>query len=135
MVWWLDEGSIVGGGRQGVLCTEGFDRASVEILLQYLHKVWDIGGRIGVTKSKTEEKKETYRIYLNTSELKKFLILIMPHIPVKEMVAKVRLRYKDKEMQQRWISEMERNLTVEIPTENDIVQEIPIGNNRKTPLV
>ena len=125
MVWWLDDGSIVGGGRQGVFCTDGFDKASVEILIQYLHKVWDIKGRIGVTKGNVgspQENKENFKIYLNTSELKKFLKIIMPYIPVKEMVYKVRLQYKDKEMQQRWISEMERNIKVERPTENDIVQ-------------
>ena len=125
MVWWLDDGSLVGGGRQGVLCTDGFDKKSVEIIVQYLEKVWNVKGRIGVTrgtKGTKYENKEYYKIYLGTSELKKFLIIIMPEIPIKEMVYKVTLKYKDKEMQQRWISTMKEHMKAHIIEENDIVQ-------------
>lgn len=118
MVWWLDDGSIVGGGRQGVFCTDGFDLKSVEILVQYLDKVWDIKSRVGISK---KGDKEYPKIYLSTSNLIKFLVIIMPHIPVTSMVYKVRLRYKDKEMQQRWISTMKEKLKVPF-VENDIVQ-------------
>lgn len=125
MTWWLDDGSIVGGGRQGVFCTDGFDRESVEILVQYLDAVWGIKGRIGITKGTKGtkyENKEYLKIYLGTLELKKFLILIMPYVPVASMVYKVTLRYKNKEMQQRWISVMKQHLNVPFTPENDIVQ-------------
>jgi hypothetical protein len=46
----------------------------------------------------------------------------MPEIPIKEMVYKVTLKYKDKEMQQRWISTMKEHMKAHIIEENDIVQ-------------
>jgi uncharacterized lipoprotein YmbA len=39
-------------------------------------------------------------------ELKKFLRIILPHVPVPSMLKKVLLLYRDPELQQRWISEV-----------------------------
>ena len=41
-IWWLDDGSIIGNGRKGVLCTDGFDEESVHVLARYLEKVWGV---------------------------------------------------------------------------------------------
>jgi len=102
MVWWLDDGSIIGNGRRGVFCTDAFNKESIEILKQYLKVVWLIDTSIGLKRG--PKNKVYYRLYLNTAELKKLLIIIMPYIPTKSMLYKIELKYKDKEMQQRWIS-------------------------------
>ena len=109
MVWWLDDGSIIGNGRKGVFCTDVFDKESIEILKQYFKVVWDIETSIGIKRTKNPEK-EYYRLYLSTNELKKLLIIIMPYIPIKSMLYKIKLKYKDKEMQERWISIVKANI-------------------------
>jgi recombination protein RecA len=35
-VWWLDDGSLVSDSRQGVFCTDGFDRKGILALKDYL---------------------------------------------------------------------------------------------------
>jgi len=77
-----------------------------------------------------------YRLWFSTEELKKWLRLIMPHIPVPSMLYKVILIYKHSLLQQRWISEVKlalprfRAQIEEIEahmlkrcSENDIVQK------------
>ena len=101
-IWWLDDGSLVGDTRQGVLCTDGFSLEEVKILDRYMKKVWNIGTGISRVKDK-----EQYRLRIHSTEnLQKFLRIILPHIPVAEMLPKVLLLYKDSQLQQRWISEV-----------------------------
>jgi len=103
-VWWMDDGSLIKNSRQGVFCTDSFDLKSQKILAQYLLKVWNIKTKIGKNR-----KKEYYRLYIHsTEELKKFLKIILPYIPVEEMLYKVILLYNDSLFQQRWISEISR---------------------------
>lgn len=108
-VWWCDDGSLIGeGGRKGVFCTDGFDKKSVQILAQYLHKVWNIRAKVAPINRKRSGKKEQYwRLWIySTEDLKNFLRIIIPHIPTKNMLRKTLLLYKDSQMQQRWISEV-----------------------------
>lgn len=103
-VWWMDDGSIITNGRKGVLCTDGFSRDEVKIMQKYFRKVWDIETKIGETNARG---RQYYRLYIrSTREFKKFLRLIIPHIPIEEMLPKVLLLYKDSKLQQRWISEV-----------------------------
>lgn len=110
-IWWLDDGSLISNSRKGVFCTDGFDKKSVKILAQYLDKVWDIHTHIGTVTDKREGRnKEYYRLWIrSTDELKKFLRIILPHIPVSSMLYKALLLYKDQCLQQRWISEVEKS--------------------------
>lgn len=110
-VWWLDEGSLIGGARRGVLCTDGFDEKSIKILSSYLEKVWGVKTRVGPTQTPTGKK---YRLWLNTSQLKIFLKIVLPYIPVSSMIKKVVLKYKDPKLQQRWISTVKKSLPKEI---------------------
>lgn len=108
-VWWCDDGSLISyGGRKGVFCTDGFEKESVKILAQYLDKVWNINTKVAPVNRPRDGKKEQYwRLWIRSSgELKKFLRIILPHIPTKGMLRKVLLLYKDSQMQQRWISEV-----------------------------
>jgi hypothetical protein len=110
-VWWMDDGSIISNGRKGVICTDGFSDESVKILAKYLQKVWDIKVNIASVKKPRDGKKEKYfRLWLrSTEELKKFLRIILPHIQVEEMLSKAILLYKDNQLLERWISEIEEN--------------------------
>ena len=108
-VWWCDDGSLISyGGRKGVFCTDGFDEASVRILAHYLKVVWNIRTIVAPVGRKRDGKQEQYwRIWIRSSEeLKKFLRIILPHIPVASMLKKTILLYKDFQFQQRWISEV-----------------------------
>ena len=108
-VWWCDDGSLISyGGRKGVFCTDGFDKPSVKILARYLKVVWHI--RTIVAPIKREyggTNREYWRIWIRSQEeLKKFLRIILPYIPVPSMLRKTILLYKDSQFQQRWISEI-----------------------------
>lgn len=137
-IWWCDDGSLIGGGRQGVLCTDGFDEKSVQLLARYLEKVWNIRVRVGpIRRNRRHEveaqaasacashrqvaevnysKQEYFRLWFTNEELKKWLCLLMPHIPVPSMVYKWFLVYKDSQFQQRWISEMKQVLRTKDPS-------------------
>lgn len=100
-VWWCDDGSLVGDTRQGVICTDSFSKPNLATLSEYLRGVWGIKTRISYC------MKKYFRLYIDSSEeLKKFLRIILPYIPVENMLPKVILLYKDLNLQQRWISEV-----------------------------
>lgn len=107
-IWWLDDGSIIGTGSRGVICTDGFSHEDNKLLARYFLKVWGIEVKVGKIGSKRDGKrKEYFRLWIRSSEeLKKLLRIILPHVPVKEMLPKVLLLYKDSQLQQRWISEV-----------------------------
>lgn len=108
-VWWLDDGSLIGyGGRKGVFCTDGFDKEAVKTLARYLKVVWHIRTIVApITREYNEEKRQYWRIWIRSQEeLKKFLRLILPYIPVPSMLRKTIILYKDSQFQQRWISEI-----------------------------
>ena len=108
-VWWCDDGSLISyGGRKGVFCTDGFDEASVNILARYLEVVWNIHTIVApVGRSRGGKREQYWRIWIRShEELKKFLRIILPYIPVQSMLRKTIFLYKDSQLQQRWISEI-----------------------------
>nr|NP_943708.1 putative DNA endonuclease [Chara vulgaris]AAP92207.1 putative DNA endonuclease [Chara vulgaris] len=108
-IWWLDDGSIISLGRKGVLCTDGFDEDSVKLLAHYLEVVWNVYTHVGPIQRDRKYGNYSqiyYRLWFGTEELKKFLRIILPYIPVQSMLRKTMLLYKDAKFQQRWISEM-----------------------------
>jgi hypothetical protein len=111
-IWWFDDGSLIGNGRKGVICTDNFRLSSQKILARYLQVVWGIRVQIGVVNGEHREiqKKDKYfRLnFYSSSELEKFLRIILPYLPVEKMIYKVLLLYKDARLQQRWISEVTR---------------------------
>ena len=103
-IWWQDDGSLVSDSRQGVICTDGFSLEEIEIIHQYFKNVLKIETKIGRVSNQ-----EKYRIWIRSSEeLKKFLRIIIPHIFAKSMLYKILLTYKDSQIQERWISEVEK---------------------------
>lgn len=109
-IWWLDDGSIIGNGRRGVICTDSFDYESQKILARYLLVVWKVKVHVGrVTNKYQGTKREYYRLWFRSAEeLKKFLRIILPFVKVSSMLPKVLLLYKESNLQQRWISEVVR---------------------------
>lgn len=110
-IWWLDDGSVIGNGKRGVLCTDPFSFEEQKVLAQYLLTVWKVKTAIGrIVRERYGKTVEYYRLWIRSSEeLKKFLRIIMPEIPVVAMLPKVILLYKDSQLQQRWISEVIHN--------------------------
>lgn len=110
-VWWCDGGSLIGyGGRKGVFCTDGFEKKSVKTLARYLKAVWGVRAIVApVRRKRGGMQKQYWRLWIRSQEeLKKFLRIILPHIPVPSMLQKALLLYKDSQFQQRWISEIVR---------------------------
>lgn len=107
-VWWLDDGSVVGNGRKGALCTDAFSEEENKLLKQYFAKVWKVKTSFGkVTRIYKGEARTYWRLWLrSTEELKKFLRIILPFMQIQSMLPKVILLYKDSDLQQRWISEI-----------------------------
>lgn len=105
-VWWMDDGSLIGNSRKGVLCTDGFSLKEVNLIVRYLKKVWQIKtvrGRIN------RGEKVYFRVYIRAvTQLEKFLRIIIPFLPVEQMLPKVLLLYKDDKLQKRWTSEVVR---------------------------
>lgn len=100
LVWWLDDGSLIKNSRQGVFCCEGFPLEDIVILRDFLKEHWNLTvhtARRGIY--------HQLRFY-STEELKKFFRLTLPHFAVPSMLPKVLLLYRDLELQQRWISEV-----------------------------
>ena len=106
-IWWFDDGSIVGGGRQGCISTEGFTEKECQILARYLLVVWGVRVRVGPVRS--GRGAIYYRLWLSTNQLKLFLDIILPHLPCAEMAYKFIIRYKEHALQQRWISHILTN--------------------------
>lgn len=108
-IWWFDDGSLVCGRRRGVLCTDHFDEKSCQILAKYFLKVWNINVTV---KPIFRNGKNYYRLWFKTTELQKFLKIILPVVPLiwdmfeKKMI----IHYKDEKYQQRWISEIQEIL-------------------------
>ena len=100
LVWWLDDGSLIKNSRQGVFCTEGFDRKNILMLSKYLEDKWDIKTHIS-----RRGKYHQLKMY-STEELKKFLRIVLPYLRVADMLPKTILLYKDSQLQKRWISEV-----------------------------
>lgn len=124
-VWWLDDGSLITNGRRGVICTDSFSCDEQKILTQYLLKVWGVKVHIGKIKRKHNGKiKEYYRLWIRSSEeLMKLLRIILPYVKVESMLPKVLLLYKNSNLQQRWISEVNKLTGFSFPVIEKYVNE------------
>lgn len=117
MCWWLDDGTVMKQIRQGMFCCEGFPKKQQYILVNYLKQRWKVHARVVpllITEKdrsgKVIRKYKAFRIKLGTTQLKKFLLIILPYIPCEDMLYKVCLKYVDQTLQQRWISVLKQAL-------------------------
>lgn len=107
-IWWCDDGSLISNSRKGVFCTDSFEKNAVKILARYFDKVWGVKTIVApVGQKRNGRYRQYWRLWIrSTSELQKFLRIILPQISVASMLPKVLLLYRDSRLQQRWISEV-----------------------------
>lgn len=102
-IMWMDDGSIIGNGRRGVICTDRIPYDEQLIICKYLSKVWGVKARVGM-KSRGSA---ACRIWIRSAEsLKRLLRIILPYVKVESMLPKVLLIYRDAHAQKRWASEV-----------------------------
>jgi len=105
-IWWFENGSLVTNTHKGVICTDKFDELSIKLLVRYLKIKWNIKTVIKTIQKSSNLNIKYFRIWIRSiNELKKLLRLVALHVP-KCMLYKVIILYKDSELQQRWISEL-----------------------------
>lgn len=136
-VWWCDDGSLNTTTSQGVFCTDGFTFKELLVLVRYLEVDWNIKCNIienPVKIKKGEEIRIDYRLRFSTfSDLQSFFRIILPYIPVSEMLYKIMICFKDPKNQQRWISEVKKALP-EFQSEIEKNYEVPFNRYQKTVL-
>nr|YP_764442.1 putative site-specific DNA endonuclease [Stigeoclonium helveticum]ABF60224.1 putative site-specific DNA endonuclease [Stigeoclonium helveticum] len=132
-VWWCDDGSITGGYRQGTLCTHSMTKEEVLLIQQFFLEKWEINAKImevtppnqkksakeildlsqenitvcdQKTLDPTQEprKKPYYALNFHTANAEKLIELIIPFIPVKQMIYKTFLKFNDSKNNARWRS-------------------------------
>ncbi len=123
-IWWCDDGSLVSNTKQGVFCTDGFTLKDVQVLDRYMKKVWGLNTAIHPVGNKKKDGTERYRLWFRSvTDLKNFLRIVIPHIPVYSMLYKVIILYKDSQLQQRWISEIVENSQYTLSEVEAVVQK------------
>lgn len=104
LCWYLDDGTLT-MGRTGKFCCENFTQLEQSLFVDYFKNYWNIEAHIVPLKIGVGSKQWIgYRLQLNVNELKKFLLIIAPFLPVKEMLYKFCIKYKDVEKQTEWIA-------------------------------
>ena len=138
-IWWCDDGSFNNLKNQGVFCTDSFTYKEHLILARYLKVDWKIDCKIidNPIKINNEIIRTDNRLrFSNFENLHKFFKIILPFIPVSDMLYKIMICYNDPKDQQRWISEVKKalpNFLFEIETiyekpfiyYKDLVQKTP----------
>lgn len=123
-IWWCDDGSLVSNTKQGVFCTDGFSLKDVQVLDRYMKKIWGLNTAIFPVGKVKIDGTQRYRLWFRSvTDLKKFLRIVIPHIPVYSMLYKVIILYKDSQLQQRWISEIVENSQYTLSEVEAVVQK------------
>ena len=77
MVWWLDDGGLIGKGRRkGRWNTQGFHKRGTAFLVEFLAKKYQIKSVVA-SYVYNKNKKRYYYIYIQPLPLKRLLLLIM----------------------------------------------------------
>lgn len=107
MVLWLDDGGLV-GHRQGIISCNNTPKPQVEILADYMRKVWGIQCKVVdvVSKTTTTLPNPVQITIDDLNNLEILLRIIAPIIPVKSMLYKVCLFPIESSRLQRWTSEL-----------------------------
>ena len=125
-IWWFDDGSLTAKKRKGVFCTDNFPVKECKVLARYLKVVWNIECYVKPINRKENPKnsytrEQYYRLWLNNTEVRKLLLIVLPYAETQFTVKKCLLVYVDPNYQQRWISDMREFLS---PKGKDILNEL-----------
>lgn len=120
MTLWLDDGSL-SKGRQGVISCNSTPLAQAEVLAEYITKVWGAKCRAEIVKSKktATNKQPSQIVFVDLENLQNFLRIVAPIVPVKSMLYKVCLFPEDRDILQRWTSELKTLVRQEFHLEID----------------
>lgn len=120
MTLWLDDGSL-SKGRQGVISCNSTPLAQAKILAEYITTVWGAKCRADIVKTKaTATNAEPVQIvFVDLENLQKFLRIVAPIVPVKSMLYKVCLFPDDREILERWTSELKQLVRADFHYEID----------------
>jgi intein/homing endonuclease len=78
--WYFDDGCLVPDG-QIMLCTEGFDKDSVDLLVRWLTNQWQITAVLDRNNSKYGDRPIGWRIRITQNNTPRFLELVAPYAP------------------------------------------------------
>ena len=108
MTLWCDDGSLM-HRNQGVISLESTPSPQLEILRDYLRKVWGVETRLERSQQSAKSPVLGYRLaFVNQDNLLKFLRIVAPIIPVKSMLNKVLfVPTNNPDLLQRWATELE----------------------------
>lgn len=120
MALWLDDGSL-SKGRQGVISCNSTSLAQAKILAEYITTVWGVKCRAEIVESKkTATNPEPSQIvFVDLENLQKFLRIVAPIVPVKSMLYKVCLFPENREILERWTSELKQLVRPDFHNEID----------------
>jgi hypothetical protein len=107
MTLWLDDGSL-SKGRQGVISCHSTPLSQAKILADYIKTVWGVDCRAEIcySKSTPTNPEPSQIVIVDLDNLQKLLRIIAPIVPVKSMLYKICLFPEDREILQRWTSEV-----------------------------
>jgi hypothetical protein len=108
MTVWLDDGSLhCEKGRQGRISLDSFPLREQKVFMGYLETVWGVKTTHVDTGKVMKNGQAIWKIDIaDLDNLMKFLRIVAPIVPVKEMLYKVCLMPQDKGLLQRWKSEL-----------------------------
>lgn len=108
MTLWLDDGSLISYGREGVWCLNSTPLDQAQILVDYFDAVWGFKCQAVLDKSRITKTNQTpVKItFVDQDNLEIFLRIIAPLVPVESMLYKVCFCPIDRSRQQRWASEL-----------------------------
>lgn len=107
MTVWLDDGSLT-NGRQGEIALDETPLQEQKVFVDYLKAVWDVECFASPTNDVMQNGERRHRIKIKDQEnLLKFLRIVAPVIPVKEMLYKVMfVPVNNIGLLERWASEL-----------------------------
>lgn len=110
MVWWVDDGSLISKGRRkGRWNVQGFGKKGCNFLANFLARKFKIKTTVAsYYQTYAGKRKRYYYLYIQPGPLKRLLLLMLPHVPCRQVLYKFFLVYKDKQLQQHWITEMKK---------------------------
>lgn len=115
-VWFMDDGYLYyarsSNTRYLRFCTDSFSLESIERALQILKDKWDLEGKVYWHKSSQDYDKKP-RISFNAHNSQKLVSIIYPHT-LPEFYYKINLRYLDKTLDTKRVSESYRIIQREI---------------------
>lgn len=108
MTIWLDDGGLHSNNSSGAINWNSIAENDQKIFVDYLKTVWNINARTVKLNKKMANGQNMYRIvFVDQENLLKFLRIVAPIIPVREMLYKIQfVPVNNTDLLKRWASEV-----------------------------